>query len=178
MKLGVDFGTCFTSGAYMHSGMPVPVRFGYNVLSLPSAAYLTLDGCLLLGTDAEDRRLEDPAMYRRHFERDLGTGIPYRLGTLTISPEKLVAALLRSLREAAATQAPELGPPDHAVITIPVSYEAGRRQIMLDAARAAGFSEVALLEEPIAAGLHWASTSRPHGKGEIIIMEPATSGAQ
>jgi molecular chaperone DnaK (HSP70) len=170
MRLGIDFGTCFTSGAYLQAGVPVPVRFGYNTLSLPSAAFVTPQGALLLGTEAEDRRLENPAMFRRHFKRDLGTGIAYRLGPLKVTAEELVARLLAALREAAMLQAPALGPADQAAITVPVSYEAARRGLIVEAARQAGFAEVELLEEPVAAGLHWASGGAPLPEGGTALV--------
>src|SRR5262245_60018952 len=123
----------------MQGEVAVPVRFGYNILSLHSAAFVTTEGGVLLGTDAEDRRLEDPAMFRREFKRDLGSGTPFRFGPLALTAEELVARLFAKVREEASAQAPELGPPDEAVITVPATYQETRRRLMREAGLAAGF---------------------------------------
>jgi molecular chaperone DnaK len=157
MKLGIDFGTCFSSAAFMSGGRPAPVRIDYNVTSLASSVYVTEAEEVLVGQDAEDHALENPSRLRREFKRDLGSDVPYLLGNRRFLPEELVALVLAKLKEKAEAQVPSGEPVDEAVLTVPASYEKARRGLMEKAVRQAGFGKVTLLHEPVAAGIYFGS---------------------
>jgi molecular chaperone DnaK (HSP70) len=166
VRLGIDFGTCFMSAAYMQGDIPTPVRFGYNTVSLPSAAYVTARGEVMIGDDAVDRRQENPGAFRQYFKRDLG-GHPYVFAEgLSIPIADLVKRMFVRAREAAIAQAPALAPVDGVVVTVPVTYEAGLRELTRQAALDAGFGTVDLLDEPLAAAEHWSAVAHPGGDAD------------
>jgi molecular chaperone DnaK (HSP70) len=77
MKLGIDFGTCYSSAALVVDGIPTaienPLQPGY---CFASSIFLTPKGELLVGQAAENSRQRDPQRYRREFKRDLGSPAP------------------------------------------------------------------------------------------------------
>ncbi|GGM65727.1 Hsp70 family protein [Dactylosporangium sucinum] len=149
--LVVDFGTSASSAALVAGGQVRLLKEPSSGLySWPSAVSLEGDR-LLVGTAAERRKRAEPGAYRGEFKRDLGQALPVPLGERTYAPEELVAAVLNVFRDRAA----ELhGEPVHRLLlTVPASYGEGdpRRALMVAAGEAAGFPEVQLVAEPVAA---------------------------
>ncbi|MET3422503.1 WD40 repeat protein/actin-like ATPase involved in cell morphogenesis [Actinoplanes tereljensis] len=145
----IDFGTSTSSAALVTGDRVRLVKEpGSGLWSWPSAVCRDGDR-LLVGTTAERRKRTDPAGYRAEFKRDLGQQAPIPLGDRDYRVEELVAALLTALRE----QAGE--PVRRALLTVPASYRPGdpRRALMIAAGEAAGFDDVELLAEPVAAAL-------------------------
>ncbi|WP_433202781.1 Hsp70 family protein [Dactylosporangium sp. CS-047395] len=168
--LVVDFGTSSSSAALVVAGQPVrlikePASGLYN---WPSAVCRTGDA-LLVGTVAERRKRADPAAYRAEFKRDLGETAPIPLGEADYRPEELVAAVLRVFGERAA----ELhgGSVPRLLLTVPASYGPGdpRRDVMIGAGEAAGFAEVELAPEPVAAALAPLSGA-PFADGDLVLV--------
>ena len=151
--LVVDFGTTSSSGALVDGGRVRPVKEpGSGSYSWPSSVYL--DGAdLLVGIAAERRKRTDPARYRAEFKRELGQDAPIMLGDRSLTAEELITAVLRVM----AAQARELagGAVERLLLTVPAGYRpAGPRWTsMISAGEAAGFPEVELLPEPVAAAL-------------------------
>jgi|GEM_PF-5342721 len=169
MRLGIDFGTCFSSAAFMKDGGPTPVKFGHNETSLPSSACVDGQGRVRVGRVAENLRRGSPARYRREFKLDLGTRTPYRMGDLSLLPEELVAELLREFKREAEPLGRN-GGNFAATITVPANYSKLKRQLMEEAGRAAGFFEVALLEEPVAAAVYHAARRGAGRDGEVTLV--------
>ncbi|MEO8903918.1 MAG: Hsp70 family protein [Polyangiaceae bacterium] len=93
-------------------------------------------------------------------------GVDRRAGTLPlnaaediekISPVEASFRLLDHLNEAFRAARPEAGDlaEQEIVLTVPASFDAGARDLTVEAALAAGFDQVALLEEPQAALYAW-----------------------
>ena len=155
--LGIDFGTCYSSAAFLHDGHLERIEDPHHHQdSVPSSVYLHPDGSLLFGQTAErQKRMREPERYRSEFKRMLGDPTPLTLGGESFRTEELVAKLLaflkRNAEEAAGQELPGV------VVTVPVSYEEHRCSLMRWAAEQAGFREVELLEEPKAALLDFAA---------------------
>ena len=156
--LGIDFGTCYSSAARIVDGQPVavkePVGRGYSV---PSSVMLTSANGreeLVVGVAAERQRLGQPHRFTSEFKRVLGQREQVELGGRQFPVGDLVAEVVGYLRrEAEKAGAREL---PNAVVTVPVSYEQHLRDLMVEAARKAGFARVELLEEPVAALIDYA----------------------
>ncbi|MGK5529775.1 Hsp70 family protein [Streptomyces sp. URMC 129] len=151
--LVVDFGTCTSSAALVAGGEVTLLREPVSgSWSWPSAVALD-GGTLLVGTAADSRRRIDPAAYRHEFKRELGQSDPLWLGERRHHVTDLVAAVLRAFR--AAAEPFTAAPVDRLVLTVPATYAVGdpRRDRMLAAGTDAGFAEVELLPEPVAAAL-------------------------
>ena len=149
----VDFGTT-TSAAALHVGETVRIlkEPGTGSWTWPSAVCLAGD-TLLVGTPAERSKRAHPGGYRSEFKRDLGHGSRIPLGDKSFTPQDLVVEILRAFTPLAQRAAG--GPIRHLVLTVPGSYSAHdpRRDLMIEAGERAGFSDVELLPEPVAAAL-------------------------
>lgn len=172
MWLGVDFGTCYSSAAVTLDGHPKPVKFGHNLTSLPSSVFLKPDGTLVVGTTAENNMKLAPECYKREFKRDLGGNIPCYLNGQAFSPEQLIVAVLARLKTAAEEQFLDGRRFTHGLLTIPADYEDHRRNLLRDAASNAGFENVELLAEPVAAASYymWQTGSQNKWKEDDIIL--------
>ncbi|MET3422504.1 WD40 repeat protein/actin-like ATPase involved in cell morphogenesis [Actinoplanes tereljensis] len=164
--LVIDFGTSTSSAALVSSDGRVRLikEPGSGSWSWPSAVCADGDR-LLVGTTAERRKRTDPASYRAEFKRDLGQQAPIPLGDRDYPVSALVTALLAAFRE----QAGE--PVRRALLTVPASYRPGdpRRALMIAAAEAAGFDDVELLAEPVAAALAPLS-GEGFGAGDTVLV--------
>jgi formylglycine-generating enzyme required for sulfatase activity/actin-like ATPase involved in cell morphogenesis len=172
MWLGIDFGTCYSSAAFMLDGTLERVKdsrkLGY---SFPSSIYASKEGEILVGHTADYQRNKDPNRYRREFKRDLGRDIPYFLGDRQLLPENLIAEVLRKLKSEADQMVKAKGrePITSAVITVPATYQEHKRSLMKNAAQAAGFARVELLEEPVATAIYYAQHHKIE-ENEIILV--------
>ncbi|WP_238005579.1 Hsp70 family protein [Dactylosporangium sp. AC04546] len=165
----VDFGTSASSAVLVVGGEARLVKEpGSGSYSWPSVVCRDGDR-LLVGVTAERRKRKDPAGYRAEFKRDLGESAGVPLGDRSFPVEALVAAVLRALRD----RAEEMhgGPVTRAVLTVPASYADGddRRELMIAAGEAAGFVEVDLLAEPVAAALAPVA-GRAFRDGDLVLV--------
>ncbi|GHO82254.1 Hsp70 family protein [Dictyobacter formicarum] len=174
MRLGIDFGTCFSSAAFLDGESITLIKdcasLGYSV---PSSVFLTPQGQILVGKAANNQRLRDPLRYRREIKRDLGNARPVLLGEQAWLPEQLVMHVLRKIKQDADAFMTNSGRPPFtgAVITIPATYQQHKRDLMLQAATEAGFveQEITLLEEPVAAGLYYTRLNQVKN-GDILLV--------
>src|SRR5271157_2129405 len=154
MRLGIDFGTCFSSAALMEGEtltlIKDPSSLGFSV---PSSIFVNPQGQVLVGKAANNQRLRDPQCYRRELKRDLGKQEPLLLGDQALQAWELVAHILRKIKCDADSLMTNTGRPTltGAVLTIPATYQEHKRTLMLKAAVEAGFvaEEITLLEEPV-----------------------------
>ncbi len=170
MKIGIDFGTFYSSAAVMIGDtlklVKDPVRHGY---AFPSSVFITKQGEVLVGQAAENQRLKDLSRYRREFKRELGQDIPVILGDRSFRVEEIIAEVLKKLKEEAMLL--DGGEVRDAVITVPAMYAQYKKKLMETAGKAAGF-EVTLLEEPVAAATYynWQSNGNHCSSDEEIIL--------
>lgn len=175
MKLGIDFGTCYSSASLLIEGVLRPVKEPIKPTdtSFPSSVCVTKKGDIVISVAAENQRRLNPLGYKNHFKRDLDTDFPYFLGEqpLKFMPEDLVTIILKGLKTEAEKVAHQSL--DSAVITIPATYLSNKRQIMTKAAQKAGFTEITLLEEPVAAAIYYAhkgTMANRVGEGDILLV--------
>lgn len=168
-SLGIDFGTCYSSAAFISNDLPVTVKFGVNKTSLPSSIYIDTEN-ILVGMVADNRGRHDPMNYRREFKRELGNKIPYQLNGRQFLPEQLVAEVLKKLKDEAEKQTTGKTKFNSAVVTVPVSYKKHKRNLIIKAAKEAGFSNVELLDEPVAAAIYHIFQTRSDVKEEKILV--------
>ncbi|WP_433222991.1 Hsp70 family protein [Dactylosporangium sp. CS-047395] len=168
--LVVDFGTSASSAALVDGGGRVRLikEPASGLYSWPSAVFRQGDR-LLVGSAAAGRKRGAPAAFRAEFKRDLGQSAPVLLGEHPYRAGELVAALLRAYGELAADIAG--GPVERLVLSVPAAY--GRRDPraaeMIAAGESAGFAEVELVVEPVAAGLG-PLTGPPFGDGDVVLV--------
>ncbi|ETA02308.1 WD-40 repeat-containing protein [Frankia casuarinae] len=150
--LAIDYGTCSASAALAVDGRIEPVKEPASGSASWPASVFVDGGSLIVGTLAERRKRIWPAAYRGEVKRDLARDSAVSLDGRSYPAHVLVTAVLSALKAEAEQQ---LGGAalSRAVVTIPASYDpAGPlRRTMIAAAEAAGFVDVDLLAEPVAA---------------------------
>ena len=176
MRLGIDFGTCFSSAAFMDGETLTLIKDSSSLslrFSIPSCVFVPSQGQVLVGEVANNQRLRDPQRYRRELKRDLGKQEPLLLGDQALQPWELVAHVLRKIKRDADSLMTNTSRPTltGAVLTIPATYQEHKRSLMLKAAVEAGFvaEEITLLEEPVAAALYYAQQNTMQ-EGEILLV--------
>ena len=105
MRLGIDFGTCYSSAAILLDGVLRPVKEPLHPVEscFPSTVCLTKQGKLVISQAAENQRRIDPKRYCSEFKRNLGEDFPYFLGELRMLPEELIGTVLAGLKQEAET---------------------------------------------------------------------------
>lgn len=171
--LGIDFGTCYSSAAYVdRTGNINFVRDtdnpGNYAYSIPSSAYVQPDGKILVGNAAIEQMKIDPTRYFSEIKRDLGKNIPYYYDGGQTMPEELVTHILSKLKKAAEAQAGQSFP--HLIVTVPATYDAYKREIMKTAAQKSGFDRVEIIEEPVAAALSYFQGPDDIANGDILLV--------
>ena len=180
MRFGIDFGTTRTVVALADRG-------NYPVAGFETAQGDALDhyptvvaeheGALLYGLDALEA---EGATVVRSFKRLLSAprvapDDPVRIGDVEVSVLGLVtgffAALKRDLCERS-TLPPTDDGPHKAIIATPANAHSAQRFITLEAARAAGFEVVAMMNEPSAAGVEYAQRHQRtlSSRRELVVV--------
>ncbi len=167
MKVGIDLGTSYSLIARMDTdGVPtlVPDAGDAELFHTPSVV-IVAKGSAFVGSVAEALLEEDPSLKAiRFFKRNLGIreAIYYDdLGSEWF-PEGLAALVLDKLRFDAESEAS--APVSGAVITVPAHFSAPQRKAVAAAARLADLSLLDLVEEPVAAALHYGVANEAHNQ--------------
>src|SRR5258708_12937109 len=99
MRLGIDFGTCFSSAAFIESNVLHLVKDATSLgFSVPSSAFVNAQGQIIVGKSANNMRLRDPARYRRDLKRDLGRTQPLVFEDQQYLPEVLFSRILPKIK--------------------------------------------------------------------------------
>jgi hypothetical protein len=168
--LGIDFGTSRSAMAWFNpkTGQAETLLNSEGEQHTPSFVYFG-EGMTLVGTPAENM-LEDPHERARvvmSVKSELARTPFLPLPGGRKRPVEVAAAILAKLK----ADAEELyfhQPVERAVITYPAAFELLQRDDIAAAGRLAGFSEVVLLEEPVAAALAFADAGQHVGKHVLV----------
>lgn len=158
--LVIDFGTTYSCAALVTGDkMELIHEPSSGLLGWPSAV-LVDGGDILVGSSADWSKVVRAPFYRSEIKRYLSRDESLDIGDTEYAPESLVSAVLEAFH-AEGTRIND-GPVAHAVLTKPADYLPGdpRNERMISAGKAAGFSVVELLPEPVAAAY-----SAPAGEG-------------
>jgi len=166
-RLGVDLGTSFTAAAIARDGRVEMVSLGTKAFEIPTVAHLDANGEILVGEIAARRALADPTRMAREFKRRLGDPTPILLGGAPVSPERLMAAVLRWVLLDLAER--EGGPPDYLVVTHPANWGRYKQDLFEQVLSLADAPPASMITEPEAAAVSFASTTRV-ASGEIIAL--------
>jgi WD40 repeat protein len=149
VRLGVDFGTSTTVAALSWpDGAPArPLVFDGSEL-MPSAVYADPAGRLLAGRDALHAGRADPAALEPNPKRCVDDGTVLLGGTEVPVVDLFAAVLRRVAAEAERVAGRAAG---SVVLTCPAGWGTRRRELLLDAASAAGLGRATLVPEPVAA---------------------------
>lgn len=159
IAFGIDLGTTNSGIAKCENGnvklLKNPVGFRDILPSVVSFR----KGRILVGDKAREQYFSNAGNVFSAFKRKMGSNDIYHVNTsnesMEISPVNLSTYVLRELRNYVSEEEIEA-----AVITIPASFDTMQSNATKEAGIKAGFSEVVLLQEPIAACLAYANTQK------------------
>jgi actin-like ATPase involved in cell morphogenesis len=173
--LGIDFGTTNSSVAGFNGGgdRPVVACNAEGHEKTPSVVYFgeseTLVGAGAANVLADSGgNPEAAARVIRSVKRSL-VSPPYIAvpGGRKVRPAEVAAQIIGKLK-ADAEQSNGGGETSRAVITCPAIFDAPEQQAVVTAAQLAGFAEVELVEEPVAAALAFEHAGGSVGKGVLV----------
>lgn len=162
--IGIDLGTT-NSAICSYDGQNVRVWKSPDQNDVtPSAIYIDKRGNRYYGQRAYDNAPRNPNNSATLFKRFMGTSTKVEIkgAEITLTPEECSAEILKVLfgylpeeiREAEDTAV---------VITVPAAFNQMKKDATLEAARLAGFRNVALMQEPVAAVMSVMRQSRTEG---------------
>src|SRR5437763_10091404 len=155
--LGIDFGTSHTvSMLRMPDGRLRPLLFDGGTL-MPTAVYLTAEGQLLVGRDAERHARVDPSRFEPNPKRRIDDGTVL-LGDRELPVPQVFAAVLGQVAAEARRQLN--GTPEKVHLTHPARWGEQRRRLLAEAARQAGLGNPQLIAEPVAAASYFTAILR------------------
>ena len=159
INFGIDLGTTNSVIAKFVKGevqvFTNPTDFGRN--TLPSVIAFRKDR-IFVGSKAQEFAEKDPKNVISRFKRKMGTSESYKIPVLnqSKSPIELSSQILKELKNF--VQSGETL--DSVVITIPASFDTIQSNATKEAGLQAGFKQVILLQEPIAASLAYANKKK------------------
>lgn len=168
--IGIDFGTSRSTMAWFNpeSGQAEVIRNAEGKDETPSMVYFGR-GERLVG-DAAEAMLEDPVQRRmvvQSVKRDLVNQPSLALASGRVKAIDVAAAILAKLRHDA-----EEGhfhqPVTRVVLTYPAAFDEMQLDKIKEAARLAGFTEVAMVPEPVAAALAYAQSGLVLGRHVLV----------
>jgi actin-like ATPase involved in cell morphogenesis len=173
--LGIDFGTFSCKGGYMRAGelhwINSPSGAGHHYLS---SACVDEAGELLVADAAESHRHCQPEAYWSEFKLELSRR-QLHLGSRRLTSVDLTCALMRALRSDAdhQTSSPAVG----AVLGVPPRFLEHSRSLLVEACHEAGFAQVSLVSEPVAAVNYHAWLNGAGSGGDIVLVYDLGGGS-
>ncbi len=158
INFGIDLGTTNSLIAKFNKGtvevFKNPIGF---TETLPSVVGFRKES-ILIGDKAKGYTEKDPKNVKGCFKRKMGTAESFKIETLGQSktPIELSAFVLKELKRFIHTGES----PESVVITVPASFDMLQANATKEAGYKAGFKQVVLLQEPIAASLAYANKEK------------------
>lgn len=159
INFGIDLGTTNSAIAKFVKGDVVvfnnPLDYGRS--TLPSVVYYKKDR-IVVGNKAKEYLERDPKNVVGLFKRKMGTSESFQIKSINESktPVELSAQVLKELKTFVNTG----DSLESVVITIPASFDSIQSNATKEAGKQAGFKQVVLLQEPIAASLAYANMKK------------------
>lgn len=159
INFGIDLGTTNSAIAKFIKGEVIifsnPQDYGRN--TLPSVVSYKKDK-IIVGNKAKEFLEKDPKSVVGVFKRKMGTAESFKIKSINESktPIELSAQVLKELKTFVNTG----DTLDAVVVTIPASFDTMQSNATKEAGIQAGFKQVVLLQEPIAASLAYANMKK------------------
>jgi molecular chaperone DnaK len=156
--LGIDLGTTNSAVATVNASGNVVMRpNAIGADTTPSVVYFEDGSQVVVGVEAKEALAVDPENGVSLVKRLMGTDAPIIIRGQSHTPESISAIILRQL-VAAATE----NPLPQTVITVPAYFGTAEREATYLAADIAGLRVLALLDEPVAAAIHYGLAGGRH----------------
>jgi molecular chaperone DnaK (HSP70) len=160
--LGIDLGTTNSAVATVDTtGNVVVLHNAIGEPTTPSVVYFENGHQAVVGAEAKDTLAIDPDNGVALVKRLMGTDAPIVIRDQNHTPESISALILRQLVDAATDD-----PHPRVVITVPAYFGTAEREATYQAAAIAGLDVLALLDEPVAAAIHYGFAD---GRNQTIL---------
>ena len=171
--VGIDLGTTMSAIAALNAvGKPeiIPNKDGDRIT--PSVIFFETITKLLIGEEAKNISATESKLVAKEFKRNMHDD-NYRI---TIhgneySASELSSFILKKLTQDASIQ---VGPIKDVVISVPAYFKESQRNATMEAGELAGLNVIAIINEPTAAALYYASTTNIKGKGLVYDLGGGT----
>jgi molecular chaperone DnaK len=181
-KIGIDFGTSFSTASWINprtnqpeaitfhdiglQKMPSVVYYGSEEVMVGLAAYNQLENSTGMEAEHRKRILQSMVM---SIKRNMQKGQFYYLPSgERKSHEEIIAAILQKIKEQSEITCFNSQSIEEATITHPVVFASWQKEMLRNAASIAGFKNIQLLEEPVAAALGYAATKNKNIKNVLV----------
>jgi molecular chaperone DnaK len=169
VNFGIDLGTTNSSIAKYEDGQVILYKnpIGHKE-SLASVVAFRKDR-ILVGDKAREFLMKDPVNVFGSFKRRMGTDDRFYVVNIdeNITPIELSAYILRELKQFVHSEEKI----EAAIITIPASFDTMQANATKEAGIQAGFREVFLLQEPIAASLAYFNNQKKEQNGYWLVYD-------
>ena len=159
INFGIDLGTTNSAIAKFVKGEVIVFNnpLDYGRATLPSVVSYRKDK-IIVGSKAKEYQEKDPKSVAGVFKRKMGTTESFKIKSINESktPIELSAQILKELKTFVNTG----DTLDSVVITVPASFDLIQSNATKEAGYQAGFKQVVLLQEPIAASLAYANMKK------------------
>ena len=163
--VGIDLGTTFSALSMLNAiGKPEIVPNADGERLTPSAIFFDEENpdVIRVGVEAVNSRHLNPARSVRWVKRHMGDAeYKVNIDRKDWTAVDLSALILKKLRQDSET---ERGEVRDVVISVPAHFDEVRRKATMDAGAAVGLNVVGIVNEPVAAALHYATTRDVSGK--------------
>lgn len=154
-NLGIDFGNSFVSVSAFCDDQPDILEMYdksdsvNNPYIMPVSAYIDEENRILVGYEAEEKRIIDPLRYRNNFKVNLGNKVPYLIKNEEIDSTALCREVLKYIRSRAVKKyGNDMG---KSIITYPSNFPEYKVELLKKAAFLAGLGQVELVDDASAA---------------------------
>src|SRR5574344_552871 len=163
----IDFDTCNTAAAIIIDNTPHFVTYG-NSLSFPTIACVLDDGPIEVCQNAEQFRKTNPETFKQEFKLSIGDDIDIN----SVSYTDIVTAILTFVKGCAELENNGKNI-ENVLLTVPAIYTEAdvRKNIMLVAAKKAGFRVIEFISEAEAAAYHYMNILDISSSGISIIYD-------
>ena len=179
---GLDFGTNYISASYVNpaSGKPEPVRFMDNGQEkMPALVYYSEHGVLVgqgvqsmleqLSTFPPRERLQTQQAIVRSLKRGMNpSGVHIASGKGAVSHVDVVTDIMAFVKQDVEAGCFAGEKAEKLTLTHPVVCTEAYKGLLKTAAEKAGFKQVNLMEEPVAAAMGYASSGIDVGRGILV----------
>jgi molecular chaperone DnaK len=172
INFGIDLGTTNSAIAKFVKGEVIVFNnpLDYGRATLPSIVSYRKDK-ITVGSKAKEYLEKDPKSVVGTFKRKMGTTESFQIKSLNESktPIELSAQVLKELKTFVNTD----DTLDAVVITVPASFDLIQSNATKEAGKQAGFKQVVLLQEPIAASLAYANMKKTNDltNGQWLVYD-------
>jgi molecular chaperone DnaK len=163
--VGIDLGTTFSALAVLNSiGKPEIVPNAEGERITPSAVYFDEEDsqAIRVGIEALNSRYLCPDRAVRWIKRHMGeTSWHKKIDNREWTAVELSSLILKKLKQDAAAIHGDI---KDVVISVPAHFDESRRKATMDAGAMAGLNVIGIVNEPVAAALHYATTRNISGR--------------